>query len=173
MNRFTELISGLPQELHDQIYDQVFHPNTNEVKIDKSYTTPVQMQVSHSPREKFAQIYYAGTSFTCFQEDITSFKTCDRFLQPWLRSLSRSHIALIRHISIMGVVFTSDDGLESLKRSGGDSWVFPGRTLSARWRLRELNQWMEDQDFKVSDDIIRVGDRYVAEGGREFVVVYH
>ena len=120
MDSFDELaerLQSLPQELFDQIYDEVFTAAAGtEVHIDGRYQPPVQLRVTHASREQFAKSYYGTITFRfCvdigpnpFRRDPSRKQRPGSRLQCliwWLQSLPDMHLSLLRDIRFMLISF--------------------------------------------------------------------
>ncbi|CAK1358145.1 hypothetical protein CB0940_07212 [Cercospora beticola] len=116
--RFRELVHSLPVELFDEIFDFfMLVEEEGEVKIDRDYRPPVQLQVDWATREEFAEDYYKNTVFTGLEldKDYQGYKNIiskgldmkeaeTARVAAWLSSLSRKHRSFVRCISISGIV---------------------------------------------------------------------
>lgn len=88
MDSFIVNLHGLPQELFDCIYDEVFRAPVHRINIDHSYKLPHLLTINSDTRKQFAKSYYANTTFV-FDNDV--------ILHQWLRGVaSAGFLDLVR-----------------------------------------------------------------------------
>lgn len=116
--RFRELVHSLPVELFDEIFDFfMLVEEEGEVKIDRDYRPPVQLQIDWTTREEFAEDYYKNTVFTGLELDKTNqelkntiWKDLDmkqtetEVVAAWLTSLTEKHRGFVRRVKVSGTV---------------------------------------------------------------------
>lgn len=98
-------IQALPQELQETIWAFTISFDVPAVVFIKDdFRPPIALQLNGQSRARFAKEYYSGTVFTC-KLNLASY--CDAWngalescFCRWLRSLSREHLLMIRHIEI-------------------------------------------------------------------------
>ncbi|GIZ41631.1 hypothetical protein CKM354_000493000 [Cercospora kikuchii] len=88
---------NLPTELFNDIYDLVMTPDETEVKLDRKYKPPIQLQIDRLCRKRFSEKYYKLTHFTV------------PWLNPgrlvsWLTRLTEEHRASVRCINVSRVI---------------------------------------------------------------------
>ncbi|KAK3720994.1 hypothetical protein LTR37_003284 [Vermiconidia calcicola] len=84
---FVNRVQGLPPELYNHIYHDVFTPATPTIRIDESYEPPLLMQVDGQSRALFMERYYS-------KHAIIVADTIDwGLVLDWLKSLSPLHLA--------------------------------------------------------------------------------
>lgn len=72
------LLQSLPQELHDEIYDCTFTPNSAITNINTDYRPPSQAQVDRTSRATFKKILHEGM-----------FTGSAKLVYKWLESLPK------------------------------------------------------------------------------------
>lgn len=112
----NQRMHNLPTELFNDIYDLVMTPDETEIKLDRKYKPPKQLQIDRLARKQFGEKYYSLTHFTV------------PWLNPgrlvsWLTGLSEEHRAAVRCINVSRVI--------DLSLPAGSPEL-----AAARWKLR-------------------------------------
>ncbi|GIZ41632.1 hypothetical protein CKM354_000493100 [Cercospora kikuchii] len=116
--RFRELVHSLPIDLFDEIFDFfILVDEEGEVKIDRNYKPPVQLQIDWATREEFAEDYYKNTIFTGLELDkdyqdrkntiwkgLRMKEAETATVAAWLSSLTKKYRSFVRCVSISGTV---------------------------------------------------------------------
>lgn len=190
MDIFAVRVQSLPQELYDQVYQEVFTspPGTIQVEApslgnrnDKdAFKPPSCLQVNRKSREQFAQSFYANTVFVFDSDWIESRRINNGYymranygnLLPWLASVSKKHLLMLRHVRFISKVIVTDPlatylniksdrpreaarkslqtGLES---DLGDKDLLPGKDV--------VHVELHLSIHAASDDIVTVRSKYV------------
>ncbi|KAK3712794.1 hypothetical protein LTR37_008885 [Vermiconidia calcicola] len=99
MEDLANRVQGLPPELYNHIYYEVFTPTTPTIRIDEFYNPPLAMQVDHHSRSLFTERYYS-------EHAIIVADTIDwGLVLEWLKSLSSPHLA---HLCGARYIVTAD-----------------------------------------------------------------
>lgn len=93
MDRLTTLLHSLPQELYDQIYQDVFTTTARRIHIRQSYRPPHLLFVNSGTRKQFAELYYGSTLFVVDN---------DLDLHKWLHGVAGAgHLQLLHEVRFM------------------------------------------------------------------------
>ena len=99
MADLTACLQALPQELQDLILEAAMWQGIEPVTtVDRSYYTPLGLQISSGIRRTFAREYYKNTIFT-FNQLQSNNEYGSTFLLSWLCSLPPTHHRLLCRVN--------------------------------------------------------------------------
>ena len=164
MDIFTQLLHSLPQELYDNIYDEVFTSPVQRTDIDLSYRPPHLLSVNSGSRRQFAKSYYHNTAFI-FDIDV--------ILHRWLRG-----VAAVGDLPLL-----DDIRFQNMSLLDPCVWRFQGPSSSspkhrrsaakrsATYTLSRLMRNLKEDRLELSGEVLKLEQHFRNDDGEEEVVL--
>lgn len=165
MDSLTRLLHALPQELIDQIYNEVFTAPPRRVHIATAYTLPHLLTVTSASRTQYAKSYYQNTLFIVDN---------DLDLHAWLRRLAGcGHLGLLKQVHFRNRSLL-DPGVSRLQGPLDRSHLY--RSIAARQHgshlLARLRRNLSaDDGLELAPGVLRLEQHFVDDFRAEDVVV--